>query len=251
LDPENVPGDAVLEPNAEPEQTPDVAQPEEAEQTEASAKEELTSEQKTIKALQRRVDRLTAGRGAASREAELLREQLAQLQQKPEGQEDDQRLDPKAIDRLATEKAQALMRQERLATRVQKATAEGSKLAGSAKAFTEACNAVAEEVPFTDAKGVPTAFIEAVLDSDTPAALLNYLGKNPDEAAQFVDLSPSQIGRRLAKLEDRLERDGKEQTSKAPTPLTPVKGAASDSDLHPGLSDAEWLRRREAQLKRR
>ncbi len=260
LDTENVPGDEVLQPEAVPEQTPEVAQPETEEAEQAESKPELTPEQKTIKALQRRIDRLTAGRGAASREAELrgqeaaeLREHLARLQ-KPEGQEDDQRLDPKALDRLASEKAQALRRRDRINDRVAETEVLGAKLAGSSKAFVELCNAVAEEVPFTDARGNPTPFMEAVLDSkvvENPAGLLAYLGKNPDEAAQFVGLSEAQIGRRLAKLEDRIAREAKEQTSKAPKPLESVKGnARADKDLSE-MSYSEFVEARRKHLAKR
>jgi hypothetical protein len=91
--------------------------------------------------------------------------------------------------------------------------------------------------------------MEVVLESDKPEALLYHLGKNPDLAAELTDLSPTQLARKL----DRIERDMasalKPKSSNAPKPLEPVKGVASDSELGPNLSDAEWMRRREAQIK--
>lgn len=210
--------------------------------------EKLTDEQKTIRKLQRRIDRLTAGRGAATREAELLREQMAQLQQKPQAQEDDrQAIDPQEIDRLANERAQLLHRRQSVATRANAVLEGGKKLPG----FDQAVNAVAEEVPFTDRRGVPTPFIEAVLDADKPAELLHWLGNNPDEAAAFANLSPAQIGRRLAKLEDRIEREAK-ASSKAPPPLTPVRGVGQPAKSLQDLDGDDFdKRRREMIAKRR
>jgi hypothetical protein len=226
----------------------EIAQPQEdAEQPDQSPEsegEKLTEEQKTIRKLQRRVDRLTAGRGAATREAELLREQLAGLQQQPTEQQDEQRFDPKEIDRLATERARELTRQQAVAEKANAVIAAGKKFAG----FDEAVNTVAEEVPFTDRKGNPTPFIEAVLDTDKPAAVLHWLGNNPDEAAAFRTLTPVQIGRRIALLKSRIEREAK-NTSAAPTPLRPVSSRSSP-DAGPSDKDdvKTWMEKEEARL---
>jgi hypothetical protein len=59
------------------------------------------------------------------------------------------------------------------------------------------------------------------------------------------------LAKRLATIERELGDKSKPKTSNAPKPLEPVKATSSDSDLGPGLSDAEWLKRREAQLKER
>lgn len=252
-DPVVTPADAAQQQEGAPEQNAELAQPQtdaapEADQSPESEGETLTDDQKTIRKLQRRIDRLTAGRGAATREAELLREQMAQLQQKPQGQDDDE---PKAvsrqdIDRLANERARELHRQQTVAARADAVIKSGQKLQG----FTEACNAVAEEVPFTDQQGRPTPFIEAVLDADKPAELLHWLGNNPDEAAALANLSPAQLGRRLAKLEDRLEREGK-TSSKAPTPLTPVRGVGQPAKRLEDLDGDDFDKRRREQIAKR
>lgn len=250
-------GDAAQQQNDAPgQQTAGVAQPQNDagaqagdQSQESEGGEKLTEEQKTIRKLQRRIDRLTAGRGAASREAELLREQLASVQRQPAGQEvEDQPkgLSPQEIDRLATEKARELTSQQGVATRAAAVLDSGKKLQG----FDEAVNAVADEVPFTDRRGAPTPFIEAVLDTDKPAEILHWLGNNPDEAAAFANLSPAQIGRRLAKLEDRLEREAK-NTSKAPAPLVPVRGAGQPNKSLADLDGDDFDKRRREQIAKR
>lgn len=239
---------------AQPEQQPaELAQPQtDAEQkpeaqTEAPDEDKgLSEHDRLIRQQQRRIARLTAGRGAAQREVEILREQLAQLQQKPQGQEDDSTPDPRDVDRLANERAESLVKQRTIQSKVQAVLASGSKLDG----FDQAVNAVAEEVPFTDRKGAPTPFVEAVLEADNPAALLHYLGQNPDEAAKFAGLSPAQTGRLLAKLEVQMEREAKAKTSAAPKPLEPVKPAASQEKDLADMSYAEFVKARKAQLKR-
>lgn len=238
--------DAAPQQNDAPEQkTADLAQPQtdanEAEdQSQEAEGEKLTDEQKTIRKLQRRIDRLTAGRGAAQREAELLRERVGQLQQ-PQEQDEERKADPQDIDRLATEKAKVLHQQQTVATRAAAVMASGKKLQG----FDEAVNAVADEVPFTDRKGAPTPFIEAVLDTDKPAELLHYLGNNPEEAAAFAGLSPAQIGRRLAKLESSLV--GKAKASNAPAPIQTIGGNRGKTSELGALSMDDYVAARKKQ----
>jgi hypothetical protein len=93
--------------------------------------------------------------------------------------------------------------------------------------------------------------MEAVLDSDKPAELLYFLGKNPDLASELVGLSPAQLGRRIARLETQMAEQAKPKTSAAPRPLDPVRGGSSDNELRSDLSTDEWMRRREKQLQER
>jgi hypothetical protein len=244
----------ALEQQAAPEQeTAGVAQPQTdaAEQAdpspESEGKQELTEEQKTIRKLQRRIDRLTAGRGAAAREAELLREQLTQRQRAAEtdDQEDDgRRIDPKDIDRIANERAQELVRRQQAAQTAGKVLEAGKKLTG----FQEAVAALGEEVRLIDAKGLPTPFMEAVFESDKPAELLHYLGNNPEEAAAFANLTPAQTGRRLARLEDQLKQ-GAKSASSAPAPLRPVNARSAPGNLPSDDDDTKtWMLKEQARL---
>jgi hypothetical protein len=206
--------------------------------------EKLTDDQKTIRKLQRRVDRLTAGRGAATREAELLREQIAQIQERqPKGQQEDEPtkgVDPRQVDRMVSERAQQLRQRQQFDERANEVVTEGRKLPG----FTEAVRTLAEEVPMWRRDGTPTPFTEAVLDAEKPAELLRWLGNNPDEAAPLANLTPTQLGRRLAKLEDRIAQEAKGKKSGAPDPLKPVTPRGDVVKDEGAMTDAEWRAQR-------
>lgn len=242
--------DSVIEMKVEPTQPEqkvgDVAPPEGDQSQESKPEgEPLSDDQKTVKKLLRRIDRLTARNGAASNEARMLREQVATLS-KPEQTEDAKPLTEEDIDRIASQRANDMVRRQSVAQRANAVLESGKGLEG----FDAAVNAVAEEVPFTNARGQPTPFIEAVLDSDDPAALLHYLGNNPDEAADFADLSPAQIGRRLAKLEVKLASEPKKKPSAAPKPLSPVTPKAGGSgEPSDGDSVEDWVAKERARIK--
>ena len=196
-----------------------------ADEAKDEAGDKLTPEQREIRKRDRRIERLTAKRGAAEREAEMLRQQLAEIQQRASRQEEGEAERPAGrtlteadIERIARQKADEITRQRAISEKVSKVLKDGAKLEG----FNSAVDSVAEVVPFTDRLGKPTPFIEAVLDSEDPAAVFKYLGENPDEAESLAELSPSQLGRRLAKLEDKLSQSAKARTSSAPRPLQPL-----------------------------
>jgi hypothetical protein len=111
----------------------------------------------------------------------------------------------------------------------------------------------AEVGEFVQPNGLPTTFMKAVLEVvDTKpeqTKLLYHLGKNPELAEELADLSPYQLAIRLDRIKTGLAEKQTPKISNAPKPLVPVKAQSSDSDLGPNLSDQEWLRRREAQLK--
>jgi hypothetical protein len=196
-----------------------------ADQAQDEAGDKLTPEQREIRKRDRRIERLTAKRGAAEREAEMLRQQLAEIQQRIGRQDEGEAEQPSNrtlteadIERIARQKADEITRQRAIGEKVSKVLRDGAKLEG----FNAAVDAVAEVVPFTDRGGKPTPFIEAVLDAEDPAAVFKYLGENPEEAEALADLTPAQLGRRLAKLEDRLKPRAKDQSSSAPRPLQPL-----------------------------
>lgn len=234
--------DAKPEAKVEPEQELEVAPQDEPEADESETGEE-DSTAKTIKRLQRRIERLSGKVGATARERDMLREQIAKLSEGKEPEE------PDDIEAKAEAKARELLKARSLNEKAEATLKAGKKIEG----FNEALETLREEVPFMDKGNRPTAFFEALLDADNPARLVHYLGQNPDEASEFEGLSPTQIGRRLAKLELKLDGESKAKTSSAPPPLKPVRGTAPDSGGldEPGLSDAEWIKRREKELRSR
>ena len=256
-------GEVEHDQTAQPEQNGGVARPESddgaagADQPQGSEDDKgLSDDQKAIRKLQRRIDRLTAKRGGVERENELLRQKISEIERQlhtaggktdegEDGQGDRQphkgrQFTEADIERLAQARAVELQQQTSLSQRVGKVIEAGSKLEG----FAAAVDAVAEVVPFTDRQGRPTAFIEAVLETDDPATVLKHLGDNPDEAEDLAGLTPAQLGRRLAKLEDRLKAGAKKQTSAAPQPLKPITGSSAGAEPDPEKDASAWIRAR-------
>ncbi|MGH7186489.1 MAG: hypothetical protein ACREIB_09485, partial [Pseudomonadota bacterium] len=149
---------------------------------------------------------------------------------------------PQDIEQRAVQRAREMVHYQSLNEKADKALKSGAKLSG----FTEAVSALREEVSFADRSGRITPFLEAVLDADDPARVIHYLGQNPDEAAEFADLSPAQLGRRLEKLETRLAQDGKAK-SKAPAPIEPIGGARAKTGDLQSMSMDDYVAHRRKQ----
>ncbi len=149
-----------------------------------------------------------------------------------------QTVNPADVDRLANERAEKI---------------------ASDRAFNEDCNSIAAagksaHPDFMEAigtlnmvAGITPALIEAVKEAGDPASLLYQLGKNPDEAARILALSPARMGAALAKLAAKAPTPP--PVSRAPAPITPVAGAAKVDADPSSLSDDEWWRRQQAKAK--
>lgn len=195
-----------------------------------------TEESKALKRLQRRIDKRTADVYRERAEKEALAQRLAQFESKEEKAEP-------SIEEVVRHQAREIAKMERLNDRCNEIATQGNK---DFPDFKDNLKSLAQEVPLFDQRGAPTTVMQVILEADNPAKLMHHLGANPDLAAELSDLTPTQLARKL----DRIERDmSKAQKSSAPAPLTPTKGAASNDELHSGLSDAEWIARREKQLR--
>ena len=225
-------------------ETPEVTAPETQEQQEAEADPVKTLEKQIEKErarAERRINAKHAQAAQARAEAQVLRDQLRQLQSRqPQGE--DEPLTPERIqsfvEQEATKRAQQIATQQReqdaIASTVNRIMSEGQKLAG----FTEAVNAVHDEVPLFDANtGKPSALFEAISDCDKPAAVLHYLGTNPDAAAELDGLTPTRLARKLVAIEQAMAAAKAPKTSGAPRPLTPVRPGAVSLDPKPGTTD--------------
>ena len=77
--------------------------------------------------------------------------------------------------------------------------------------------------------GIP-AFMEIVGDSDNPAELMYFLGKNPKELDKISEMTPAAANRYIGRLEARINETPTQETAKvtsAPKPITPLGGAKS------------------------
>lgn len=206
------------------------------------AKDEKSPEQKELERLRRQLTKRDRTQGKLHQELQQARERLSQLETAETRETPKESVDPVVL-------AREIALVEKVTEKSNQIAKEGSKRFPD---FMDAVAAVAEELgPLFDQRGRPAPAMEAILDSDKPVDLLHFLGKNPDLASELEGLTPAQMGRRIARLETQMAEQAKPKTSAAPKPLEPVKGGASDNELRSDLSDEEWMRRREAQLKRR
>jgi len=87
-----------------------------------------------------------------------------------------------------------------------------------------------------DLTGV-TAFIELIKESENPAELAYFLGKNPEEMDKLGEMTPAAANRYIGRLEARMTeaptQPNKKTTSAAPKPINPLggtKGSVSAKD---------------------
>ena len=218
-------------------ETPEVAAPE-AVETAQTPSEDADDGDKSLKRMQRRIDRRTADLYRERAERERLAQELESLRsqaQPQEGQIDAQTIEQKALE---------------IARRAQVADKSNSVYQSGKKSFPDFDNAlttvIAEAGPLIDRSGFPTPLGEAVLDAEKPEALIHYLGKNPEVAEELRGLTPTQLARRLVRIEDQMK--AKPKVSGAPTPLKPVKPAASN-DMPSDDDDVNtWMKKERARL---
>jgi hypothetical protein len=241
-EPQVSPGEETQNPAPEVvEVTTEVTTPETVEaKTEEVSEEDET--QKSIKRLQRRIDKRTSDvyreRARAEQlEAELNRLRAGQTEEKPEPRE----LAREDVDRLSDLKAEAKL----FAMTAEKIVESGKK---SDPNFVSLLNDLRSEVgDFVQKDGLPSPFMRAVLDvSEDPTKLMLHLAKNPEVAGDLADLPLTKLAARL----DRIERSLAEPTPKrssAPTPLETLKPTSKTTGYHPDMSDAEFAKWRKSQ----
>lgn len=228
------PGEETQNPTPELDATPEVVNPE----TVTTEPDETPDDprDKTVKSLQRRVDRITAARyqaearaQQAEREREEVRQRLAQYEQ-PE-QQHSQAPDPLSL-------AKEIAKIERVTEKANGIAKDG---AARFENFKAALQVVSREAgPLFDQVGRPTPLGEVCISADDPAALLHYLGSDPDLAAELADLTPIQQARRIARIEMDMSKPKEPPRSNAPKPLKPVKAVSSDVALSDQDSAEAW-----------
>jgi hypothetical protein len=259
-----------VEPTAPPDGSPQVEAEKPAAETPAAS-----TESDELRGVAKRMKELTDARRAAEQREERLLRLLEQNRPQPEPQRQEQ-TQPKSLkDFNYDERAYT----DHLYSEARKVAEVSAREAGAK--FRAEQEAVQRRAKFdervtqfkstvedyddvvTPSTPVSEGMADALLDSDEAGALMYYLGKNPDVAAKLYHLSPAKAGREIQKIEDRLVAERKKAAekpvSKAPPPAPEIKGAADgstkakpdDPASDTELSDAEWTRRRNAQLRRR
>jgi len=201
------------------------------------AKPEKSAEQKELERLRRQVTKSHRTQGRMHQELEALREQHAakavEGETKPE-------VDPYKL-------AREIATIEKVNDKANAIAKDGHKRFPD---FTEALSALREEAgDLFDKRGLPTPVGEAILEADDPAALIQFLGANDDVAAELQGLSPTALGRKIARIEARMNEAPKPKpVSKASDPINPIRGTANATvKTLESMSQAEYEANRKKQ----
>lgn len=192
---------------------------------------------------QRRIDELTRDRWEKQRENETLRAELERARQpRQDGQQQpdpQQRQQPSPADyqRHVREEAQRMQAQAEFDRTCNDIHAEGTK------AFPDFDAALGS---FRLLGGLPPALVEAAQETGAAAKVLYDLGRDPDEAARILALSPTRMAVAVAKIAARPPTNP--PVSKAPPPIQPI-GTASKVETDPDkMSAADWMAWRNKQV---
>lgn len=191
----------------------------------------------------KRIGEVTREKYEAKREAEEARQQAEHFRQQLERLQSGETYEEQPVD------VKALARQE--ATKMLEE-----------KRFNDACNKTYqqgksefenfdESVKNLQMVGVPRDFLALVSESEVGAKLIDHLGGNLEKADEIAKLPPLQMARALTKLEFELSQPKPKPVSKAPAPIKPVGGNASDSGLRDDLPIEEWMRRERERMSKR
>jgi hypothetical protein len=213
-------------------------QPQESEQ-DRLARERARFERRMGKATAARYQEQARATQAEQRAAELA-ERLSQYET-PQAQPQQNQPDPVTL-------ARHIATVERI---TEKSNAVAKDGATRFPDFNQALGVVVKEAgALIGQHGTPTPLGEAVLAADDPAALLHYLGTHPEVASELEDLSPIQAARRLLRVEIDMAKPKEPKQSQAPKAISPVKTAIrDDGGLSDGLTTAEWIARRNKQVR--
>lgn len=212
--------------------------------TKTDSKDAESEVERVRRKMQRRIDRLTARERAAIERAARA-EAAAEERRKAVEQDDDD--SPK---REPQQDPREIAQTMRLVEKTAEATAKVMK---EAKAkfpdFEQAIAELVDEIgPQIDQIGRPSPLMDAVLDSDQAAAVLHYLGKNPEIAADLVGLSPARLGRRIERIESELKaKAAPPKPSAAAKPLAPVRPSPPPVVDPSKMTDAQWIEWRRKQ----
>jgi hypothetical protein len=228
------PDATTLNPASEVTETPEIVTPEEAvgQEPQEEAKPQMSDAEKEVKALKRRIDRMTQQKYQLSAENETLRRQPAE--QTRQEQPDFSQLTPAQVDALIEQRADERLSSQTQMQRTSVIDAQLQKKVGAALPEFYA------EIQSAGKAGA--SLVNAAIELDDAADVLAYLSKDSDELDKVLALSPIKQAAHLGRLSARIEAEkSAPKRSNAPIPLSPVKGAARSSE--PDINDtARWIK---------
>lgn len=207
----------------------------------AEQQKEKTAEQRELARLRRRVDNLT--RQKYELRAAVTPAQQQQQQQQHADENDDEPVSmtraelQRHIAEQAKQLAPALTQQQAVVDRRQGVVASLAKEWGTEKFDTLASDLDDVFGGLADRSGAPKPATDAIFESDNPKGLIEYLTDpdNVEEAERIATMSPTQAGRAIARIEDKITaagKAGKPKPSNAAAPLeAPRNGAGKTSSM--------------------
>ncbi len=189
---------------------------------------------------QKRIDELTRARREAERKVEAL-ETLINSTGTPPPQSGAQT--PQMTDIEIQKRAEILADNRRLNDEANRVYHEGKAKHAD---FDTAVNQLGQ---IADLSQKPE-FLEAITRLPNGADIYHHLGTHPDQASEILGLRPTTMAIELAKISAELGRPKPGTT--APPPMAPIGSSnVSTGELSDDLPMAEWLQRREANLKKK
>ncbi len=227
---------------------------------EQQAKREKTAEEREITRLQKRVDRLTKrlyqGSSQNDHAQDLRRNEIGDTNRSAQADSDTLSLSRAELAEMVRQEAERLaptITQQAAQIEHRKSVVESlAKTWGQAK-FDEIASDLDDALGgLADRSGKPKPATDAIFEADDPSALVEYLADpdNAAEAAAIARMSPIQVGRAVAKLEQKLagaKAATKPQPSKAAAPLEPVRGGGSTSTAPDPSNTKAWIQYMNAQ----
>lgn len=264
--------DSIIKDNDQEQQTseqPPVEQPERSEQptseqTEDSPEGNEEPRQHKKKGVQKRIDELTRKAHDAAREAKYWREQYAAKQEEVSSKDVTTKPartefanDDAYLEALTEWKVDQKVQRYNQQTHAERANEAQTRHDTTRFELYQQRVAESELPDYQKVVGesdVPAAphVLESILDSENGPTLAYHLAKNPDVAQQLNEMTPLQAAREIGLLEAQLAQPriekrttNKVTTSKAPEPITPVRGGNGQFQKAPeAMTDTEWFKSR-------
>lgn len=235
---------------------PEQEQKPEPEAVETASESTDANEERGSNRFQKRIDRLTKRAAEAERLANEERQKREELERKLTGDkpESGDEPDPAQFDNYSEYlDALAKFNDNEGKQDKPKDPPKSEQQEGTDPEFTEALEEVQASFAdsaskYADFNEVVTApdvpitpeMVKALAETDDPAALAYYLGKNKEEAARIAGLKPLAIAREFGRIEAKLTQQPRKSVTQAPDPITPVSGSdGSEPDLK-DLSFSEY-----------
>lgn len=213
-------------------ETPEIVAPEtEGQEPQDDKPPQLTEAERKIKLDQRQIDRLTARKYKLTAEVEAMQSRLVEQPRQQTDQFTPDELDA-FINTEANKRAGTIAKDQVHSQKMDKVEADLRKSAGAGY-----------QDFYDDLKSAGQAgsvLLGTAMEMDDSSRLLSYFVNDRDALDKCLDMTPIQQAAYMGKLSARLDAD-KPTRSKAPTPLTPVRGGAVSGE--PDINDtARWIK---------